>query len=91
MKAKLYSFENIRYLIVLLKKYFLSCFFKYLIVTFLLIICMPQAQAEDSKSTEDSNTHRWFVTVYGGAHWQDRLRDIFLSEPPFRMICISLP
>ena len=83
MKAKLYTFENMRYLFFIVKNYFLSCFLKYLLAAFLLIICIPQAQAEDSKTTEDSNNHQWFVTVYGGAHWQDRLRDIFLFRATF--------
>jgi hypothetical protein len=44
---------------------------------------VSHVQADESKTNENSKKHPWFLTVYGGAHWQDRLRDIFLFRATF--------
>ncbi len=54
-----------------------------MIASILLIIFIPYAQAEDNKTAENQDTHRWFLTVYGGAHFQDRLLDIFRFQATF--------
>jgi len=64
-------------------KYSLSLFLKYLLVSFFLLTCIPYSHSGENKTIDNPKKHPWALTLYGGAHWQDRLRDIFLFRATF--------
>lgn len=41
------------------------------------------ALADDEKTGDDANHYKWFLTVYGGAHAQDDIGDVFALKPKF--------
>lgn len=50
---------------------------------FFLLVLTPPTQADENKPIKDSKHHPWFLTVYGGVHFQDRLLDIFRFQATF--------
>jgi len=41
------------------------------------------ARADDDKNKDDLKRHKWFLTVYGGAHAQDTIEDVFTFNAKF--------
>jgi hypothetical protein len=41
------------------------------------------ALADDDKNMDDIKRLKWFLTVYGGAHAQDDIGDVFTFQPKF--------
>jgi len=41
------------------------------------------SQADESKNEDDIKRHKWFLTVYGGAHAQDDIGDVFSFNAKF--------
>jgi len=64
-------------------KYFLTSSLKYICILCVLLMRVTQTYADDGKTAEDSKNHPWSITVYGGAHWRDRLLDIFRFQATF--------
>jgi len=52
------------------------------ILAFLLCLGAP-ARADDDKVEADINRPKWFLTVYGGAHAQDDIGDVFTFNAKF--------
>ena len=49
-----------------------------------LLLCLgSNALADDDKIEDDIKRPKWFLTVYGGAHVQDDINDIFTFQPKF--------
>jgi len=83
LKFNFYSITAKHSMIRLSFKYILSGFLKCLFMFFLLLTCVPKTLADEGKTIENPKRSEWFLTVYGGAHWQDRLRDLFLFQATF--------
>ncbi len=64
-------------------KFILSSFLKCLFVVFMLLFCVPQTHADGNKTLDQPEKPQWFLTVYGGAHWRDRLLDIYRFQATF--------
>ena len=41
------------------------------------------ALADDNKNGDDIKRHNWFLTIYGGAHAQDTIEDVFTFNAKF--------
>ena len=41
------------------------------------------ARADDDKNKDDIKRHKWFLTIYGGAHAQDTIEDVFTFNAKF--------
>ena len=51
---------------------------------FAWLLCLESnALADDGKIEDDIKRPKWFLTVYGGAHVQDDINDIFTFQPKF--------
>jgi len=51
---------------------------------FAWLLCFESnALADDGKIEDDIKRPKWFLTVYGGAHVQDDINDIFTFQPKF--------
>ena len=56
----------------------------FLLFIFALLLCVgPGALADDGKTEEGLKQHKWFLTVYGGAHAQDDIGDVFSFKAKF--------
>jgi hypothetical protein len=56
----------------------------FLLVLFLLTLCVGSgALADDDNTGDDTKQHKWFLTVYGGAHAQDDIGNVFALKPKF--------
>ena len=52
--------------------------------TIALLLCFGSgALADDDKNEDDIKRHKWFLTVYGGAHAQDDIADVFTFNAKF--------
>ena len=57
---------------------------RFLLFVFALFLCFGSAAlADDGKNEDDIKRHKWFLTVYGGAHVQDDIGDIFTFNAKF--------
>ena len=54
-----------------------------LFVFVLLLGFGPNALADEAKNEDDRKRHKWFLTVYGGAHAQDDIADVFRFNAKF--------
>ena len=56
----------------------------FLLFVFTLLHCFGSAAlAADDKNEDDIKRHKWFLTVYGGAHAQDDIGDVFTFNAKF--------
>ena len=56
----------------------------FLLVLFALPLCVGSgALADDDNKGDDTKQYKWFLTVYGGAHAQDDIGDVFALKPKF--------
>jgi len=56
----------------------------FLLFVFALLLCFgSSALADDDKNEDDIKRHKWFLTVYGGAHAQDDIGDVFTFKAKF--------
>ena len=54
------------------------------LVVFALLLCFGSgALADDEKTKDDKKKYKWFLTVYGGAHAQDDIGDVFAFKAKF--------
>ena len=49
----------------------------------LLIGLGSSAQADEAQNEDDKKRYKWFLTVYGGAHAQDDIGDVFSFKAKF--------
>ena len=56
----------------------------FLLFVFALLLCFGSgARADEDKNEDDKKRHKWFLTVYGGAHAQDDIADVFAFKAKF--------
>ena len=56
----------------------------YLLFVFALLLGFGSgAWADDDKNGDDIKRHKWFLTIYGGAHAQDTIEDVFTFNAKF--------
>jgi hypothetical protein len=56
----------------------------FLLIGFALLLCFGSgALADDGKNEDDNKRPKWFLTVYGGAHAQDDIGDVFSFKAKF--------
>ena len=56
----------------------------FLLFVFALLLCVgSDALADEDKNKDDLKQHKWFLTVYGGAHYQDHIEDLLLFNAKF--------
>ncbi len=56
----------------------------FLLFVFALLLCFGSgARADEDKNKDDKKRHKWFLTVYGGAHAQDDIADVFAFKAKF--------
>ena len=56
----------------------------FLLFVFALLLCFgSDVRANEDKNEDDKKRHKWFLTVYGGAHAQDDIADVFAFKAKF--------
>jgi len=56
----------------------------FLLYVVALLLCFGSAsRADDDKNENDIKGYKWFLTVYGGAHAQDDIGDVFTFKAKF--------
>ena len=56
----------------------------FLLFVFSLLLCYgSNAWADDDKNKNDINRHKWFLTIYGGAHAQENIEDVLTFQAEF--------
>ena len=56
----------------------------FLLFVFALLLCLGSgARADEDKIEDDKKRHKLFLTVYGGAHAQDDIADVFAFKAKF--------
>ena len=56
----------------------------FFLFVFALLLCFGSgALADEDKNGKDTKQHKWFLTVYGGAHAQDDIGDVFAFKAKF--------
>ena len=56
----------------------------FLLFVFSLLLCYgSNAWADDDKNKNDINRHKWFLTIYGGAHAQENIEDVLTFQAKF--------
>ena len=56
----------------------------FLLFGFSLLLCYgSSAWADDDKNKNDINRHKWFLTIYGGAHAQKNIEDVLTFQAEF--------
>ncbi len=59
-------------------------FRRFFLFVFALLLCFGSgALADDDKNEDEIKRHKWFLTVYGGAHAQDDIADVFTFKAKF--------
>ena len=56
----------------------------FLLFVFALLLCFGSgALADEDQNKDDKKRPKWFLTVYGGAHAQDDIGDVFSFKAKF--------